>query len=35
MKNTNTTDSAMAIPASETQARATTGRVVWKYEADY
>lgn len=27
MKNTNTADSAMAIPASETQARATTGRV--------
>jgi hypothetical protein len=27
MKNTNTADSAMAIPASETQPRATTGRV--------
>ena len=27
IKNTNTADSAMAIPASETQARATTGRV--------
>jgi hypothetical protein len=27
MKNTNTVDSAMAIPASETQPRATTGRV--------
>ena len=27
IKNTNTPDSAMAIPASETQARATTGRV--------
>jgi hypothetical protein len=27
IKNTNTADSAMAIPSSETQARATTGRV--------
>jgi hypothetical protein len=27
IKNTNTADSAMAIPTSETQARATTGRV--------
>ena len=27
MKNTNTADSAMAIPASETQPRATTGRL--------
>jgi hypothetical protein len=27
IKNTNTADSAMAIPASETQTRATTGRV--------
>jgi TfoX/Sxy family transcriptional regulator of competence genes len=27
IKNTNTADSAMAIPASETQARATTGRL--------
>ena len=27
IKNTNTADSAMAIPSSETQARATTGRI--------